>query len=340
MHTIGWDLHQRESQLCILDAAGAVVREQRIPTRVPRFAPAVSPFVPCRILLEASTESQWVATALETLGAEVIVADPRFGAMYATRSRRVKTDQRDARTLAEACYRGTYHRAHQLSAAQRTVREQLAVRAALVRTRARYIVQVRTLVRSRGLRVPTGTALHFLARVQTLTLPADLTAPLAPLCALLPVLSTHIQLLDRHLTAVATADATVARLQTIPGIGVITALAFVATLDNAARFLNTEQVAAYCGLVPSEYSSGEHQRRGRITKAGNTHLRALLVEAAWAVMRTKRADAEPLRAWATRLTLRRGRGIAMVALARRLAGIAWRCWRDEMAYDGTRLGTH
>lgn len=338
MHTIGWDLHQRESQLCILDAAGAVVREQRIATRVTRFAAAVSPLVPCRILLEASTESQWVATALAALGAEVIVADPRFGAMYATRSRRVKTDQRDARALAEACYRGTYHHAHQLSAEQRAVREQLAVRGALVRTRARYIVQLRTLVRSRGLRVPTGTASHFLARLQTLTLPADLAAPVAPLCALLPVLSTQIHLLDQQLTSVA--NASVLRLQTLPGIGPITALAFVATLDDAARFLNTEQVAAYCGLVPSEYSSGEHQRRGRITKAGNTHLRSLLVEAAWSVMRTKRADAEPLRAWATRLTLRRGKSIAMVALARRLAGIAWRCWRDETDYNGTRLGAH
>jgi transposase len=125
----------------------------------------------------------------------------------------------------------------------------------------------------------------------------------------------------------------VQRLATAPGIGPVTATAFVATLDEITRFATAHQLEAYLGLVPSERSSGERQRRGRITKAGNTRMRWLLVEAAWRVLRSPRADAAPLRAWAERIALRRGKRIAVVALARRLAGVLYAMWRDGTSYD-------
>ena len=103
-----------------------------------------------RVLLEASTESEWVAQHLERLGHEVIVADPNFAPMYATRTRRVKTDRRDARTLAEACRLGAYRPAHRLSAVQRHVRAELAVRDALVRTRTRFVALLKARVRATG----------------------------------------------------------------------------------------------------------------------------------------------------------------------------------------------
>jgi len=101
MDMIGIDLHKRESQLCTLAPDGSVT-EQRIVTSRERFTAVFGNRAPARILLEASTESEWVAQCLEALGHEVIVADPNYAPMYATRSRRVKTDKRDARTLAEA----------------------------------------------------------------------------------------------------------------------------------------------------------------------------------------------------------------------------------------------
>ena len=125
----------------------------------------------------------------------------------------------------------------------------------------------------------------------------------------------------------------VGRLATAPGIGPVTATAFVATLDDITRFATAHQVEAYLGLVPSERSSGERQRRGRITKAGNTRLRWLLVEAAWRVLRSSRADAAPLRTWAERIALRRGKRIAAVAVARRLAGVLYAMWRDGTGYQ-------
>src|SRR5215813_11832025 len=109
-----------------------------------------------RVLIEASTESEWVARRIEALGHEVIVADPNFVAMYATRSRRVKTDRRDARTLAEACRLGAYRRAHRVGEDRRHLKAQLAVREDLVETRTRYISLIGAVLRRQGLRVPSG----------------------------------------------------------------------------------------------------------------------------------------------------------------------------------------
>jgi transposase len=137
MDTIGLDLHKRESQLCIL-AEDGTVHERRIVTSRERFTAVVGGRPPARILLEASTEIEWVAQHLEGLGHEVVVADPNYAPMYATRSRRVKTDKRDARALADALRIGAYRRAHRVSAERRHIRAELAVREALVRTRTRY----------------------------------------------------------------------------------------------------------------------------------------------------------------------------------------------------------
>ena len=114
MDHIGIDVHKRESQICIETAEGEVV-EKRIRTERERFVEVFGRRRPAKILIEAMTESEWVARCLEELGHEVIVADPNFAAMYATRSKRVKTDRRDARTLAEACRLGAYRRAHRSS---------------------------------------------------------------------------------------------------------------------------------------------------------------------------------------------------------------------------------
>ncbi len=108
----------------------------------------------------------------------------------------------------------------------------------------------------------------------------------------------------------------------------MTATGFVATLDDVARCRDAHQVMAYLGLVPSERSSGERQQRGRITKAGSPRVRWLLVEGAWRVQRSRDPDAAPLQAWAARVALRRGTRVAMVALARRPAGVLYVMWRD------------
>ncbi len=118
----------------------------------------------------------------------------------------------------------------------------------------------------------------------------------------------------------------------------MTATAFVATVDDVTRFRGAHQVEAYVGLVPSEWSSSEVQRRGHITKAGNGRMRWLLVQAAWCILRRrKRLETVALRDWAEGIAGRRGRAIAAVALARRLAGILFAMWRDWTVYDATKV---
>src|SRR2546427_6887050 len=152
MEHIGIDVHKVESQICILTESGEVV-ERRIRTQRERFAAVLGERPRAKVLIEASTESEWVARCLEELGHEVVVADPNFAPMYASRTRKVKTDRRDARALLEACRLGAYRPAHRLSEAQRHVRAHLAIREALVRTRSRYISLVRALLRREGLRI-------------------------------------------------------------------------------------------------------------------------------------------------------------------------------------------
>ena len=268
MDTIGLDLHKRESQLCVLAPDGSA-KEQRIVTSRERFTAVLAPLAPATVLLEASTESEWVARHLEALGHTVIVADPNYAPMYATRARRVKTDRRDARTLAEACRLGAYRPAHRLSDARRHVRAELAVRDALVRTRTRYIALAKALVRRDGLRVAGSESERVAERIAALELSATLAGELAPLFALLAPLNAEIAAADCRIAALTAADPIVTLLTTAPGIGPITASALVATIDDITRFRSAHEFEAYLGVVPGERSSGEKRRVGRITKAGN-----------------------------------------------------------------------
>ena len=335
MNTIGLDLHKRESQLCIGRDDGSV-EERRIVTSRERLT-AVLSGPRARVLVEASTESEWVARHLEALGHEVIVADPNFAPMYATRSRRTKTDRRDARTLMEACRLGAYRPAYRLSDARRHVRAELAVREALVRTRTRYIALTKALVRRDGLRVAASEAHLVAKRIAALEISDALGAELLPLFEVLVPINEQIAAADRRIAALARTDAEMALLATAPSIGPITASAVVATVDDINRFGSAHHFEAFLGLVPGERSSGEKRRIGRITKAGNSRVRYLLVEAGWRILRAKDPETATLRAWGLRIAERRGKRIAVVAIARRLAGILFAMWRDQQAYDCTKL---
>jgi transposase len=332
MDHIGIDVHKVESQICILTESGEII-ERRIRTQRERFAAVLGARPPAKILIESSTESEWVARCLEGLGHEVIVADPNFAAMYATRSRKVKTDRRDARTLAEACRLGAYRPAHRASDQQRRVRARLAVRETLVRTRARYISLVGALLRAEGIRVTSGAAEGFVRRVGQLAVDGQLKSEIAPLLATMLQLNKQVAWLDSRLEHLAKTDETVARLCSAPSVGPVTAAAFASTIDEPQRFSGAHQAEAYLGLVPSEMSSGERQRKGGITKAGNGRMRSLLVQVALSILRLRSPRTEVLRAWAERIAARRGKKIAVVALARRMAGILYAMMRDGKPYQ-------
>jgi transposase len=330
------DLHTKESQIRIVTSDGRVVLDQRIATRRERFTWLFGERPAMRILLETGTESEWVAQHLESLGHEVVVADPNYAAMYGERTRRIKTDKRDVAALAEANRRGIYRPAHRVSARQRDVRRRLRVRNHLVGMRRQVVSVMRAHLRADGLRLRSGAAESMLVRYRTMAVPETLQEIFAPLVELLETLDPLIRRADQWAKQQATADAVAARLMTAPGVGPLIALSFRATLDDVTRFTDAGQVSSYLGLVPRESSSGDRRCRGAITKAGPGHLRTLLVQAAWTVWRTPSGSAA-LHAWVRRLGERRGRKVAVVALARRLARILFAMWRDGHLFQPTRL---
>jgi transposase len=328
---IGIDVHKNESQIYRLTEHGEII-ERRIATRRDRLAAVLGTLPRARILIEASTESEWVARCLEEIGHEVIVADPNFAPMYASRTRRVKTDRRDARALMDACRLGAYRPSHRMSETQRRVRTLLAVRDNLVRTRVRQVQLLRALLRREGLRPRTGQVASFAKRLDELDPPSWLRDMIEPVRTVMDSLNQEMERLDRAIVDIVHDDPVVQRLCTAPGIGPATAVAFVSTLDDVQRFEGAHKVRAYIGLVPSEFSSGDRQKRCAITKTGNTRLRWLLIEAAWSVMRSRHPSTEELRLWTQAIAQRRGQRIAIVALGRKLAGVSFAIWRDGTAF--------
>ena len=331
------DLHMRQSQVRIIDKDAAVLRDQRVLTTRERLTTAFEGFGAMRILLETGTESEWVAQALEAAGHEVIVADPNYAPMYGELTRRIKTDRRDVAALAEANRRGWYRPAQRTSPTQRRTKQMLRSRRFLVQTRSGAVSLLRSLLRQEGYRLGTGSCETVPTRVARLALAPELAETVAPLCREIATLTTEIHALDARLQTRVATDAIVARLRSVPGVGLIVATTFRAFVDRHERFGHAGQVSAAIGLVPREDSSAERRQRGHITKAGPRELRSLLIQAAWVCWR--HGGSGTLRAWVDRLAARRGRRIAVVALARRLSRILFALWRDDSTFDLTKLAT-
>ena len=321
----------RYTWIRLVTADGAVTFEKRIPTTRDQLTAAFTGRPRTRVLIESSTDSEWVAQTIEACGHEVVVASPNYALMYGHRDPRIKTDRRDVAALAEACRLKMYRTAHRVSAEQRARRRELKVRELLVRQRTALINFLRAELRQEGLRLRACASESVVRHYRALAVPAGVAQGLALAVAALEDLTDAIAASSAALTATASADPIVRRLQTAPGIGPITGLTYRAVLDDIERFPDARRVSAYLGLVPTEDSSGDRTRRGRITKAGPTGLRVLLIQASWVVWR-HRAGSGALQAWVERLADRRGRRIAVVALARRLARMLYAMWRDGKDY--------
>jgi transposase len=168
-----------------------------------------------------------------------------------------------------------------------------------------------------------------------MTLEPATRALVEPLSAVLEVLNGQIVACDAKLEALAAREPAIAKLKTAPGVGTVVAAGFVSVIDDPHRFDRAHAMESYLGLVPSEHTSGK-RRVGAISKQGNTYLRALLVQSAWGILRMKEPD--PLREWGRSVMSRRGARVAIIAVARRLAGVLWAMWRDDTVYQAARLG--
>jgi len=336
--TIGMDLGDRYSQLCALDGEGEAVEEVRVRTEERALRAAFGARSAAHVVMEAGTHSPWVSRLLEALGHEVWVANPRRVRLISHSDR--KSDRHDAETLARlgrmdpALLRPIRHR----SAETLADREWLRARAALVASRTQLVNHVRSAVKVAGGRLPSSSTAAFVRKV-TEAIPERLRAPLSPVLNQIDALTAALHHYEEQLEALAEAKyPETACLRQVAGVGVVTSLAFVLTLEDPHRFAKSRAVGSYLGLRPRQRQSGDMDLQMRITKAGDRELRRLLVQSAHYILGPFGPDTD-LKRFGKRLAERGGKAAkkrAVVAVARKLAVLLHRLWVTGEVYEPVR----
>lgn len=332
MEHIGIDLGASRSSICIVSSAGEIELQSTVETR--KLFSFLSKRPRGRVVLESCAESRKVALMARELKHEVVVVPTSFVRSLGIGTRRIKTDKRDAQNLALAAFRlgEQLPHVHIRSDEAEQKKELLGSRANLISLRTSAINFVRSSLR-RQLMPRIGRAPEsFCENVRGLLeeVPSEIEGHLATITTL----NEQIALLERKIRKLAKTDQEAQRLQKIPGVGPIVALAFLATIDQPERFASAANVASYLGLSPGENTTGGKVKRTGIIAAGQRQMRALLVQAAHSMMNSRRTT-EPMAAWARELETKRGRKVATCALARRLAVVMWAMLRDGSSYDPT-----
>lgn len=330
MDHIAIDLGGRESQVCIRKPDGSIARELRVKTKaLPRLLAEQAS--PCRVIVETSAEAFAIADAAKEAGHEVRVVAATLVTALGVGERGTKTDRRDAQKLSEVSCRIELPSVHVPSKDSRALKSMCAGRDAMVRSRTLLINSIRGFLRTqlRKLEVKTGSPLQFPDRVRA-ALP-EMPEWVERMILVVEELNSQLLDADKELAAAAKEDSVCRRLMTVPGVGPLTAVLFTAVLDRIDRFPSAHKVQAYLGLTPGEDSSSDRKRRTSITKAGNAAMRRVLVQAAWAARRTK--TPHPMVAWSLAIEKRRGKNVAVIALARKMAGILFALWRDGTEYS-------
>ena len=333
--TIGLDLGDTTTEGCVLDASGAELERFRTRTTRARLVPTVARYPGARVILEVGSQSPWVSRALTAAGCDVIVANARRVRLIAEND--TKSDRLDAALLARlgrldpALLAPIQHRGEQ---AQRDL-SLVRTRAGLVGIRTQLINRVRGVAKALGHRLVTCAAETFPARVRAH--PDGATLPgVEVLLALLEQLTATIRQFDRELTTLATTRYPVTQvLRQVPGVGPLTALTYVLTLEDPARFPRSRTVGAYLGLRPKRRDSGAQRPELRITKAGDVLLRRYLVTAAHYILGPFGPDTD-LRRWGLALASHGGKAAkkrAVVAVARKLAVLLHRLWVTGEVYE-------
>lgn len=331
MQHVAIDLGGRESQICIRAPDGTIVEEKRHATRL--LAKLMEKWPPSRVILETSAEAFRVADAAKAAGHEVRVVAASLVKSLGVGARGIKTDLRDARTLSEVSCRIDMPSVHIPTPASRELKSICGAREELVECRTKLINNVRGWLRGQLWRLPSGGAgsFHDRVRAHATSLSAELPLHVARNLDIIEAVTLQIRAADVQLRQFVKTDATCQALMTVPGVGPVTAVRFRAAIDDVSRFTSAHGVQSYLGLTPGERSSSERQRRTGITKAGPTAPRRMLIQSAWAAWR--RYPNEPMVMWAMAIAERRPKHVAIVALARKIAGILFALWRDGTTYQ-------
>lgn len=336
--TIGLDLGDRWTEGRVLNVSGEMIETFRVRTTEPAMAARLSSYAPCRVVLEVGTHSPWVSRVVTRLGHEAVVANPRRVRLIAENDS--KSDGVDAELLARlgrvdpSLLKPIVHRGKQ---AQRD-RILIQARDAFVRARTQLVNQVRGFAKALGARLPSSSTEAFPKRVRATT-PLDLFPGLETLLETIEQLTATIRQMDREVERLCRERyPETEHLRQVPGVGPITALYYVLTLEDPSRFTKSRAVGAYVGLRPRHRDSGEQRPQLRITKAGDALLRRLLVSAAHYILGPFGPDTD-LRRAGLRMAERGGSAAkkrAIVAVARRLSVLLHRLWMTGEAYEPLR----
>jgi transposase len=332
-HYAAIDVSLEWSSVCVVDAAGQIVREAKV--RSEREALAAffteSGLAFARIGLEAGPLSQWLHAGLVEAGLPAILIETRH-VKAALKAMTVKTDRNDARGMAQLMRMGWFRPVHAKAPMVQEIRALLTARKLLVAKLRDVESSIRGILRGFGLKVGAVSKGKFEARIRELVTGQVMLERVAePLLRARAALRTEYTTLHRDLLRTVREDAVCGRLMTVPGVGAVVAMTFRSAIDQPERFAKSKAVGAHFGLTPKKYQSGEIDRTGRISKVGDAMVRTALFEAA-NVMLTRAVRFSTLKAWALRVAGRHGMKKAKVALARKLAVVMHRMWVDGTSF--------
>lgn len=336
-YTIGIDLGDRNSRLCVLDSRGDVIETSQVRTTKLGLEQRFASGPKARIALEAGTHSGWVSRLLSRLGHEVIVANPR-DVEYVSRAID-KTDQGDAEKLARLA-RADVRLLAPIRHRSETAQVDLTLirsRDELVSGRTALVNHVRSVTKSMGDRLPSCSTPAFADKAGA-ALPEVLRLALQPVIEMIRRFSESIRSYDRHIRKLGERYPAMMALQEVSGVGPVTAATYVLTLEDPTRFRQSRDVGPYLGLVPRKRQSGDSDPQLRITKAGDSYLRRLLVQCAQYLLGPFGEDSD-LRRWGMRLAQRAGKRSkkrAVVAVARKLAVLLHALWTKKTPYRRLR----
>jgi transposase len=331
---IGMDLGDKKNVMVVLDETGKEIEVSSCINTAKNIQKYFSRYKDCVVVMEAGTHSAWIGRSLTKMGHEVHVGNPRkLRAIWDTDD---KSDTRDARVLA-LMYRleprllhEVFHRSEE---AQMDL-ELIKARNQLVESRSKLINHVRGAVKGVGQRLSKCSAECFARRARE-CLPGNLKASLSSMLDVIEHLTEQIRLQDRRIEEISIKKYPETKyLRQVPGVGPITALAFVLTLETPERFGKSRVAGAFLGLTPRRDQSGDTDKQLRITKAGNTYMRQLLISCAHYILGPFGPDSD-LRFYGQRIAARGGKNAkkrAVVAVARKLAVLLHRLWITKDTY--------
>lgn len=339
MNHVAVDLGSKQSQLCVRSQDGRISQEVRVKNS--DLGKAFGVLEKSRVVLESCSEAFAVADLAIAAAHEVNIVPAGLARSLGVGQRGVKTDKKDAQNLSLAsCRMETLPKVHLPSVEARELRALLTSRSELVGTRTALTNTVRGWMRTQLLSSPPRTRVDNFPeriRVAALNFPRGLPIHIERLLKVIELLNGQIQEADKELEQLASRDEVCRRLMSVPGVGPVTSTTFRSTVDDVSRFKTSHAVASYLGLTPGENSSGEKKQRTGITRAGAVRVRTALVQAAWSAWRSRPAD--PMVNWARGVAQRRPRQVAIVALARKMAGILFALWRDGSEYEPMKSST-